>query len=49
MGCGCGEPKNVATYICKACGKEERKEEKFGEQVTSCCGQPMEKKQEGAC
>lgn len=45
MGCGSCEPKKKKeVYICKACGKEELKEVKEGEQVRSCCGQPMEKK-----
>ena len=43
MGC-CDEPKKVK-YVCKACGKEEIKEVKEGEEVKSCCGQPMEKKE----
>ena len=46
MGCGsCGEPKKMAKYVCKACGKEETREAKEGEEVKSCCGQPMEKKE----
>ncbi len=43
MGCGSCEPKK-ATYVCKACGKEEIKECKEGETPKSCCGKPMEKK-----
>jgi len=46
MGCGSCEPKKKAVYICKACGKEEVREAKEGEQVKSCCGQDMEKKKE---
>jgi len=44
MGCGhCGSGEK-ATYICTKCGKEEVREAKEGEQVKSCCGQPMKKK-----
>jgi hypothetical protein len=45
MGCGSCEPK-MAKYVCKACGKEEMREVKEGEEIKSCCGQPMEKKEE---
>jgi len=38
------EPKK-AKYVCKACGKEEVKEVRQGQEVKSCCGQPMEKKE----
>lgn len=45
-GCGsCGPKKNTATYICKGCGKEEEKEVHEGQQVKSCCGKPMDKKE----
>jgi hypothetical protein len=44
--CGPTEPKKTATYVCKACGKEETKEVKEAEEVKSCCGQPMDKKEE---
>jgi len=45
--CGCNdEPKKKATYVCKACGKEEVKEDQGTCNVKSCCGQPMEKKEE---
>jgi len=46
MGCGsCGpKKKNTATYVCVACGKEEVREVKTGEEVRSCCGKPMKKK-----
>jgi len=46
MGCGSCGPKKMAKYVCKACGKEEMKEVKEGEEVKSCCGQTMEKKEE---
>jgi len=45
MGCGGCGPKEKHTYICTACGKEEVREAKEGEQVKSCCGKPMEKKE----
>jgi len=45
MGCGSCEPKKVATYICSKCGKEEVREAKEGEEVKSCCGQSMKKKE----
>ena len=45
MGCGSCEPKKMVKYVCKACGKEEMKED-TGEEVKSCCGQNMEKKEE---
>ncbi|MBU1862612.1 MAG: hypothetical protein KKH94_02975 [Candidatus Omnitrophica bacterium] len=46
MGCSSCEPKKEkkATYVCVACGKEEIREVKEGEEVKSCCGQPMKKK-----
>ncbi len=45
MGCHeCGPKK--AKYVCTACGKEEEREVKEGEQVKSCCGQEMKKKGE---
>ena len=46
MGCGsCGpKKKKKATYVCTVCGKEEVREVKVGEDVKSCCGQPMRKK-----
>ncbi|MFC1658361.1 hypothetical protein ACFL1D_03125 [Candidatus Omnitrophota bacterium] len=44
MGCGCGQPKK-AKYVCAVCGKEEIKEAREGEEVKSCCGQPMRKKE----
>lgn len=45
MGCGSCEPKKKVTYICVACGKKEVKEVKEGEEVKSCCGQPMKKEE----
>jgi len=46
MGCGSYGPKKEkkATYVCVACGKEEARQVKQGEEVKSCCGQPMKKK-----
>ncbi|MBU2540812.1 MAG: hypothetical protein KJ593_02820 [Candidatus Omnitrophica bacterium] len=46
MGCGSCQPeeKKKATYVCRACGKEELKEGTSCE-VKSCCGQPMDKKE----
>lgn len=45
MGCGHCEPRKMVKYVCKACGKEELKEEaKPGVVVKSCCGKPMDKK-----
>lgn len=46
MGCGSYGPKKKtkATYVCVACGKEEIREVKEGEEVKSCCGQMMKKK-----
>ncbi len=44
MGCGSCEPKKKATYVCVACGEEEIREVKEGEEVKSCCGQQMKKK-----
>ena len=44
--CDSSEPKKKATYFCKSCGKEETKEVIECAEVKSCCGQPMEKKQE---
>ena len=48
MGCGCGEPepKKTAKYVCTACGKEEIREASEGEEVRSCCGKLMEKKEQ---
>lgn len=46
MGCGGCEPQNTATYVCKACGKEETRDAAPDEEVKSCCGQTMEKKTE---
>lgn len=45
MGCGNCGPKNKkkATYVCVACGKEEVREVKEGEEVKSCCGKPMKR------
>ena len=43
MGCGCG-PKR-ATYVCGTCGKEEEKDVQKNQEVKSCCGQPMKKKE----
>ena len=37
--------KILDSIVCKACGKEEIKEVKEGEEVKSCCGQSMEKKE----
>jgi len=45
MGCGCNEPKKTAKYICRTCGKEDEKED-VGQETKSCCGQPMDKKEE---
>lgn len=45
MGCGSCSPKKEK-YICSACGKEEIREAKPGEEVKSCCGQSMKKKEE---
>ncbi|MDP1854119.1 MAG: coiled coil domain-containing protein [Candidatus Omnitrophota bacterium] len=45
MGCGsCGEKAKVSKYVCSKCGKEEIREVK--EEVRSCCGQNMIKKEE---
>ena len=44
--CGPEDAKKKAKYVCTACGKEEIKECKEGEEVKSCCGQKMEKKEE---
>lgn len=47
MGCSsCGPKEKVekALYECTVCGKEEIREVKEGEEVKSCCGQPMKKK-----
>jgi hypothetical protein len=47
MGCEKREPKNEknkALYECAQCGKVEMREAKEGEEVKSCCGQPMKKK-----
>ncbi len=45
MGCGGCEPRRMAKYVCKVCGKEEIREVRQGEGVKTCCGQPMEKKE----
>jgi primosomal protein N' len=44
MGCGSCGPTKKAKYVCVKCGKEELREVKVGEEVRSCCGQPMKKK-----
>ena len=44
--CGPEDAKKTAKYVCTTCGKEEIKECKEGEEVKSCCGQKMEKKEE---
>lgn len=44
MGCGSCGPKKTEKYVCVKCGKEEMREAKEGEEVKSCCGQPMKKK-----
>jgi len=47
MGCGsCGEKSKMHKYVCAKCGKEEMRETKEGEEVKSCCGQIMIKKEE---
>lgn len=47
MGCGsCGEKPKVFKYVCSKCGKEEIRGVKEGEEVKSCCGQSMIKKEE---
>ena len=47
MGCGfCGEKSKMSKYVCSKCGKEEIREVKEGEEVKSCCGQIMTKKEE---
>ena len=47
MGCGCGEPKsNMIKYVCGKCGKEEMREAQAGEEVKSCCGEKMVRKEE---
>lgn len=46
MSCGHCEEKKKATYVCGKCGKEEVKEVREGEEVKSCCGQNMTKKEE---
>ena len=45
-GCDCNGPKGKAKYVCKACGKEEIKEDQGECEVKSCCGQIMEKKED---
>ena len=47
VGCNsCGPKKEEkAMYVCVACGKEEIREVKKGEEVKSCCGQAMKKKE----
>lgn len=39
----CGPKK--AYYACTVCGKFEEREVKEGEEVKSCCGQPMKKQE----
>lgn len=47
MGCGsCGAESNMSKYVCGKCGREEMREAKEGEEVKSCCGQVMVKKEE---
>ena len=47
MGCGsCGAESKMSKYVCAKCGKEEMRETKEGEEVKSCCGQIMVKKEE---
>ncbi|MBD3245534.1 MAG: desulforedoxin [Candidatus Omnitrophica bacterium] len=48
MACGeCGpNDQKKETYVCEACGKEEQRQAPEGQQVESCCGQPMKKKEE---
>lgn len=47
MGCGsCGAESRMSKYVCAKCGKEEMREAKEGEEVKSCCGQVMVKKEE---
>jgi len=36
----------VAKYVCAKCGNEEMRETKEGEEVKSCCGERMVKKEE---
>ena len=36
----------MSKYVCAKCGKEEMRETKEGEEVKSCCGQIMVKKEE---
>ncbi len=36
----------MSKYVCAKCGKEEVREAKAGEEVKSCCGQNMVKKEE---
>jgi len=45
MGCGSCGPKKMIKYVCSKCGKEEMREAKEGEEVKSCCGQTMVKKE----
>ena len=47
MGCGsCGAKSKMSKYVCAKCGKEEMREAREGEEVKSCCGQIMIKKEE---
>lgn len=47
MGCGfCGPKTSTARYVCTKCGKVETREVKEGEEVRSCCGELMVKKEE---
>ena len=43
-GCGCGDSKKTAKYVCSKCGKEEMREVKEGEVVKSCCAHTILKK-----
>lgn len=45
MGCESCGGKKMAKYVCTKCGKEEEREVKEGEEVKSCCGQIMKKKE----
>ncbi len=45
MGCESCGPKQTAIFVCSKCGKEETREVKPGEDVKSCCGQTMKKKE----
>jgi DNA-directed RNA polymerase subunit RPC12/RpoP len=45
MGCEACGPKKMAKYVCSKCGKEEMRDAEEGEEVKSCCGQTMKKKE----